>query len=137
VTGKPVDEVAERVTRPGTHFDSKPLTNTYTIYDEKPWTRQPNATEKANRNFKSLAGRRVGRFVVIGISVDVPKRWVVRCDCGKYELRTAKYLKNPGDISKAKCQHCAYLVAINGRYRRYEKWIAAGAPKSEEEGKNE
>lgn len=48
-----------------------------------------------------LTGHRFGNFSVIGIADRVKKSksngqlWVVRCDCGWHEYRTAKALRNP------------------------------------------
>lgn len=48
-----------------------------------------------------LVGRRFGRLTVMGLSA-VPTtdsghqgRWVVRCDCGAYEVRKRRALLNP------------------------------------------
>jgi hypothetical protein len=51
----------------------------------------------------NLTGIKFGRFTVIGMSRDIKGqentggRWVVRCSCGDYEVRTAKSIKNPNN----------------------------------------
>lgn len=65
-----------------------------------------------------LTGVRVGRFVVAGLSASVPKRWVVRCDCGIYSLRTAKAIRNPRNADD-RCERCRYLAFL----RRRDRWI--------------
>jgi hypothetical protein len=51
----------------------------------------------------NLTGIKFGRFTVIGMSRDIKGqentggRWVVRCSCGDYEVRTAKAIKNPNN----------------------------------------
>lgn len=71
-------------------------------------TRQPWFVELRNPSFRDLAGGKFGHFTVIGI-FDRGKRgrmvWVVRCVCGRYEVRTKRALTNPlaeGD----KCEEC-------------------------------
>ncbi len=44
---------------------------------------------------ENLVGRRQGAFLILGLSARHRSRWVVRCDCGIYALRSAKALKNP------------------------------------------
>lgn len=44
---------------------------------------------------ENLAGQRQGAFLILGLSARHRSRWVVRCDCGIYALRSAKALKNP------------------------------------------
>lgn len=58
-------------------------------------------------NFVDLTGRRVGRLAVIGLSADKRGRWVCRCACGMYTLRTAKALKNG---IAAPCTQCYKLA---------------------------
>ena len=68
--------------------------------------------ENPDPNFKDLTGIRFGRLKVIGKAANRNKRWVCRCDCGKYTVRTTKAVKNPenyGDRCDL-CQHHAYLV---------------------------
>jgi hypothetical protein len=58
-----------------------------------------------------LAGRRFGRFIVLGLSVEFRGRWVCRCDCGNYEFRTAKAIRNPANHID-RCHPCrkAYFI---------------------------
>lgn len=50
--------------------------------------------QRETKTFCNLKGVRFGRFTVVGLSRDVKARWVVRCACGTYEMRTAKAIKN-------------------------------------------
>lgn len=68
-----------------------------------------------------LTGTRQGRLTVIGISADVKGRHVVRCDCGNYELRTAKSIRNP-DNKGDRCEHCRRLAQA----RRSTIWRTEG-----------
>jgi len=64
---------------------------------------------------RELIGRRVGRFLVLGIWAEGnPKKnatWVVRCDCGYYEGRKAKALRGPHAEHLA-CTACSRLRAL-------------------------
>ena len=46
-----------------------------------------------------------GKFTVIGLSAHSKGRWVVRCECGEHEFRTAKAIKNPANAQDA-CAKC-------------------------------
>lgn len=61
---------------------------------------------------KDLTGVKFGRFVVIGVSLWVPKknrrRWVAKCKCGRYQIFSTKAIKthmNLG-IDCLKCVEC-------------------------------
>lgn len=59
---------------------------------------------------KSLIGKRVGRLVILGILNDGIERksasWVVRCDCGYYEARKAKALREQRAGDDMACSAC-------------------------------
>jgi hypothetical protein len=46
---------------------------------------------------KDLTGMRLGRMTVVGLSSEISARWIMRCDCGDYEPRKAKSIKNPNN----------------------------------------
>lgn len=68
---------------------------------------------------EDLTGRRVGRFQVIGMYRLRAGRWVVRCDCGDFEIRTAKAIKNPAN-SGDKCVVCR-KIDLSLRHDKYWK----------------
>ncbi len=48
-----------------------------------------------NPEFKDYTGIKHGTFIVIGYcKFNKKHRWLVKCQCGKYEVRTIKALKN-------------------------------------------
>jgi hypothetical protein len=65
-----------------------------------------------------LTGRTVGRLTVIGYYVvrgsgtGAKGRWVVRCSCGRYEVRSARVIKSPHDedMSRGYCYECDRTV---------------------------
>jgi len=78
--------------------------------------------QKPGRNFLDLTGVRRGRLTVIGLSADQNNRWVARCDCGTYTLRTARAIKNPAN-TQDRCEHCRHLAFLKREefYRRTGK----------------
>lgn len=63
-----------------------------------------------------LSGVKIGRWRVVGYLGKAKQwshktgRWLVKCDCGAYELRTSKSLRNPDAVQM--CQGCAYTEKI-------------------------
>jgi hypothetical protein len=109
----PVNSTAMKVTSSGYVFDpTKHGTphNGYTCSDEMPTLRS------GSNVVPDLSGRRFGKFRVIGLS-DKPGRWVVQCQCGKYELRSAKAIKNPSNNQDA-CLHCRHETFLAKELRR-------------------
>lgn len=70
---------------------------------------------------EDLTGRRQGRFVVMGMARDRKARWVVRCDCGCFEIRTAKALRNPNNADD-KCVKCRKL----DQAKRHHEFVTTG-----------
>jgi hypothetical protein len=62
-------------------------------------------------SFEDFTGRRIGRLTVVGRSgkKDRGTRWLVRCDCGRYEGRRTKTLKN---LRSDRCSECDRLDQI-------------------------
>jgi hypothetical protein len=72
----------------------------------------PLPTQPWPHNAPRLAGKRFGRFTVVGYGGRSAHaaRYVVRCDCGAYEHRRMKALQ--GDVSRLMCAHCDYLEQL-------------------------
>lgn len=88
------------------------------------WKAPPPPLAALPPNAEDLAGRKVGRLTVVRYHGKVGKfgRWLVRCQCGDYELRRRTAIVNyrPGDgRNEASCQACDYL--------RHIRWVAANA----------
>lgn len=69
----------------------------------------------AGPEFSDLTGVAYGRLKVIGV-IDRPAgatgsiRWVVRCACGDYEVRTSKAIKRATPEDRCTiCRHAAFL----------------------------
>lgn len=86
-------------------------------------SRAPSAAEAANPSFTDLAGVTYGRLRVMGIldheragitiGKTAPRKWVVRCVCGRFETRNAKAIRaaHPDNAHCRHCQHQAWLRA--------------------------
>lgn len=128
----PSDKVAGRVASRGEHFEWSPPA--HNVHSAEPIPhRAPTAAERIMPAFVDLTGLKSGRLTVIGIALDVTAngtRWVVRCVCGSYELRRAKYLKacaageKRGD-DEAMCGSCAYTNKLRRGHFNPKKAAAA------------
>ena len=87
----------------------------------------PLPTRNVPKDVQNLTGIRRCRLVVVGLSLNVCGRWVCRCDCGAYTLRTARAIKNEGNPDRCEhCRHLAYLKRTDEFRRvgrnRSDKW---------------
>lgn len=108
---QPVDRVAARVVGKG--VDWTPNKRIQTADSETPL---PTAIiERMNPQARTVAetviGRRCGRLTVLGLSADRKGRWVVRCQCGTYTLRTYKAITNPANTVDC-CEQCRHLLYL-------------------------
>jgi hypothetical protein len=69
------------------------------------WEVCPPVITKLKSDIPNLIGFRFGYFRVIGLSRNINGRWIVRCDCGDYELRTAKAIRNKQNFGD-RCHIC-------------------------------
>jgi len=107
---RPVDRVAAQVTARGFHYE--PAKHVQTRDSDTPLAiREIQSVERNASGFINLAGMTFGRFVVLGISADYARHWVVRCSCGRYSTRTAKAIKNP-ENTQDRCEHCRHLAFL-------------------------
>lgn len=98
----PVNKTASLVISRGEHWH--PTTKGREVDSDSPLPTKPCGDEE-----RDLSGVRFGRFSVIGKSKDVKKRWVVRCDCGKYTLRRSKAILNESN-QQDRCEACKELA---------------------------
>lgn len=120
--GRPVDATAAKVTsKPGRlyQFNSRKVI-AQACSDVPLPTRQfvsngPNSID--------LTGWTRGRFTVIGAYAESSAdkvRWVVRCSCGNYAVRTTKSVKNENNTDDC-CEECRELKYLRRKdeYRRH------------------
>lgn len=76
------------------------------------WDTCPPLKEVAHPDAPKLHGQRFGRLTAIGWHADGHSRWVVRCDCGAYETRSTKALRNPQGYPNKMCSRCARIEKL-------------------------
>ncbi|KJS40374.1 MAG: hypothetical protein VR70_05915 [Rhodospirillaceae bacterium BRH_c57] len=112
LTMRPTNKTAAMVMAKGFEYQPDKKINTPHHWDA------PQQVRPVPKNTQDLTGLRVGRLRVIGLLIDKPL-WLVRCDCGKYEARRSKSLKNErnsGDRCEI-CRHHNYLMMAD-EFRR-------------------
>lgn len=112
----PVNKTAALVTGRGVHYTPKKKIQTADQITPIP--------TRPVRHGVDLSGTRQGRLTVIGLAHRVKGRWVVRCDCGVYTLRTAKAISNPAN-NQDRCEHCRHLAQVKRSYH----WRKTGKDK--------
>ena len=130
-----MNKEAALVTGKGIHYNPPTPKVPQFCYSTQPemWT----FGHRFNKAYPDFRGKRFGRFTAIGVSVEFPGKWVMKCSCGKYEFRRAKALKNYKETScneMKMCQFCQQNEVFAVRSGRYMTWIENGAKKREEEG---
>lgn len=108
---RPVDRIAARVVGAGVSFEFKISDGAVNSFLPLP-VRPAQRTEIGQACFVDLTGTKLGRLTVIGISAEVAARWVVRCVCGAYGLRTAKAIKA---ADPSACCHQCHVLAVAKR----------------------
>lgn len=120
---QPVDRTALRVVMPGIHYDLPDGTiPDHHVHSSTPLPiRKITKQMKGCRGFSDLTGHKQGRLTVIGLSMGIGGRWVVRCQCGAYEVRSSKSLMNPKNDSD-RCFACRHEITR----RRKDEWLKTG-----------
>lgn len=136
----PSNKTAALVAGQGEHFEFTPSAPGK-VHSELPLAvRGPSAAEKLLPTFVDLTGATIGRLKVTGIAAEITSTngtcWVVRCVCGAYETRKAKFIKsciggnNPGD-TEPMCDACGYTRKLQmGRFNAKKAAAAAEAIQS-------
>jgi hypothetical protein len=134
VVSAPVDSLARRVTSPGHKTTFDPVNRGEATESETPLaTFSPDdmlrrtigaaARIKICKVLRDLTGKRRGRLTCIGMSCDFPKRWIAKCDCGFYVVRTAKALRN-----KKNDEDCCLACYRAKQLARRRRWKAGLEP---------
>ena len=105
IRSEPIDRLSRRVISKGIDYSYNKVGNLF--FEFCPPTKKfPGPKEH------DLTGKRFGRFVVIGYTHYSSGRWVVRCDCGTYEIRRSIGLKN---LNRALCCKCQQIERIKNK----------------------
>ena len=115
---KPANKTAALVVSKGTEYDHY-VKSSGAMESDMPLPMLINIPSGSKKEH-DITGFRSGRFVVIGRSIRIGSekttfRWVAKCDCGTYAIRTRKSVLNEsnGDM----CSKCRYRETVNQRQR--------------------
>lgn len=109
---KPINKTAARVLSRGDEY--MPDKRVQNVHSELPLP-----TVQCGHNRDDLTGFRRGRLVAVGVWAERTDRWVMRCDCGAYTVRSAKAVRNPANEKDA-CEHCRHLMYLQ-RHDEYRQ----------------
>ncbi len=110
LTSVPINKTAAVVLSKGEHFTpNKRIAN----LDSE----LPIPVKKIPKEAQNILGHKNGRLTVIGFAKDFNGRWVVRCDCGRYTVRSKKALMNPANVDDC-CEHCRHLKFLQREQKR-------------------
>lgn len=116
----PINKLAARQLSRGEHYESG--VNYRGLESDVPLPiRAVNFQESRNPSFDDFTGRKFGRLTVIGMYADGAGKWVCRCSCGSYLVRSSKAIKNQQNIHDA-CSECRHLMHL----KRNEHWRRTG-----------
>lgn len=118
LTHVPVNREAALATARGEHWEWKNKATILAnngVHQDTPPPIQP--LPKNASTLPDLTGVSFGRFRVIGFARDRRSKWVVRCVCGIYEMRTTKAIRNPLNSTDRcrSCRHVDYLSSKRGQ----------------------
>lgn len=114
---KPIDAVAARVVARGEQFEYQ--ADPTSLDSDLPLAVKPIPdAARSNPSFVDYTGKRFGRFTVLGLSADRKARWVCRCVCGRYSMRSSSAIA--GAAEDACCDQC-YLQAVSKRHEHLRR----------------
>jgi len=107
----PIDRVAGRVLSAGYHHEFKKVDNCREFWETPP---EVIPLFQVPEPVKQLFGTRKGSLVAVGYlgrrdnqqGKKTDQRLLVRCDCGKYEVRIARKWRRSGNEIFERCQFC-------------------------------
>lgn len=119
ITSVPVNSTAANVLRKGVHYEPDKLPNGG-YWDAPPPTQRFKGLPEHD-----MSGKTVGRLTVVGYlgSTGNPPSatWLVRCNCGGYEKRRTRAIRNPANHLD-RCYKCRHRIYVN----RYEEFRRTG-----------
>jgi len=113
----PVDKTAAMTMARGVRFENNVNFDCHNHWEACPPTRNPDKTCHVD-----LTGETCGRLKVIGLHATIKKRWVVRCSCGDYEIRTTRALRNPNNFGD-RCLLCRNLAFYKKDYAFHKQGV--------------
>lgn len=118
---RPVNSTAARVVSAGTHYIPNKRHGSQ-VFEVRPPIRQATGRDRSVPGYSDLTGVRRGRLVAVGLSESTALKWVMRCDCGSYVIRTNKAVRNEANAADA-CEECRHILYLkrNELHRRTGK----------------
>lgn len=118
---RPINATAARVVSTGTHYTPNKRHGSQ-VFDVRPPTRKETSRDRSVPGYRDLTSVRRGRLVAVGLSEGAAMKWVMRCDCGSYVIRTNKAVCNEANGADA-CEECRHLLYLkrNELHRRTGK----------------
>ena len=120
----PVNKTAALVVSKGIHYEMNCKIQTPEFIG--PPKMIPRHLLPKTPSFIDLTGRQKGRLKVIGLMAEEKGKWVVRCVCGTYTIRSSKAIlsieTNPNAMFDA-CRECMHFAQMKRHevYRRTGK----------------
>lgn len=111
----PVNSTAARVISKGIRYEVAIDEDRFNSESPPPLTKITEKHFRQNPLFVDFTHVKYGNLTVIGLAKSMRKgkaqgQWVVKCDCGNYEIRTAKaiknHLKNEENLQSDMCSIC-------------------------------
>jgi len=94
-------------------------------HNQRHWTSCPELQE-TTQSETDLSGVKFGKFTVIGRYRKTKRRgiiWVVRCECGHFESRFTRSVRNPHNFGD-RCEACRAIA--NEKRRAIRKTVKYG-----------
>lgn len=107
----PIDRVAARVVGKGVHWTPNKKVQTADSETPLPIADLRTLDPQVKKISQKVIGTRCGRLTILGLSAEKRGRWVVRCQCGMFTLRTFKALNNPKNNTDC-CEQCRHLLHL-------------------------
>jgi hypothetical protein len=121
VTSIPIDRVAARVISKGVRYEPAIKFGQQMHFDSPP-PMKVIPEMLPGGPMSDMVGMRRGKLTVVGLLAEristAGATWVVRCDCGAYEIRKAKGMR-AGSGDNVMCRKCQHLKSV--------KWKCANA----------
>lgn len=137
IASEPINITAMRVMLPGETYEYEPSDCKGYICSDEPLPIRNIPTAPQGQWIENLTGKKFGYFEVIGLYAFYRRQmngsrgkgrlgcskarinlWVVKCKCGKYELRKRKSILNPNNV-KDRCRYCQHELWIREKGRFY------------------
>ena len=118
----PDSRTAAQVVGSGTHYEPVVHYGTMPHWENCPPLKKPeDMTIKGRAMLSSFVGFRLGRLCVVGVLLDKrddhrAAQWVVRCDCGHYEIRKHKALRSGKSVPF--CVECRHFDRARRTYNQ-------------------